>query len=622
MLPIVPGILASALFLLISVFVSRQYALPWWVAVLLAMALIGAILVATRFTIARRYVTIRLLREVSSSRCGDRFLSLASLVAKHSREPSDALNYLASIVAIRKYPGSRFLDDMRRVADVDQRVKDHASRSLAQYTVTAAGAKRLVRAASVENLAAYLRSLSSETYLVLYGYSSLTCEGLAAAASSLTCTVFLIEDLQYGIEGSLGEHLQVQEHLTAAHITPYVLPFDQIAPLCSGAANFVRDSSGHAVPLSHHRHVTALLGCEAVSVAGDVLIPSQVRGRPSETAKFVEVFQQATTGEVPPVKIVIASESYKTYRAFEADAAASHAPLGHHHLRDLLFVAGLLRRREGTEVELVKLPAHRLAEVIDDTGIHRLVDSRLDLSVSYDLWKQRTVGTFAEHHQSVDPQSILADAKVAIFDLDGVLVDDEPLHFFAFTELAREQQQTLSHEEYVNSCSGRTDAEGIAGLLRQGTLNGDPESLSLRLRAIADQHRSTTAPPAYRGVLAFLSKLTASRVECFVVTASSARDCDQLLDAAGLAPFFPEAHRFYEVTAAGRHRAYANIAASCKSSSSACVVLDDSPANLGEASRLGMKTIGVATTRPISELTADVVVRTPMDLLPSDESET
>ena len=90
--------------------------------------------------------------------------------------------------------------------------------------------RRLARAEVVEAVAEYVDGLSPETQLVLYGYSSTICDGLARCAPWLQASVFLIEDLQYGVDGSLGEHAHAQKHLERAGIKPILLRFDQIAP--------------------------------------------------------------------------------------------------------------------------------------------------------------------------------------------------------------------------------------------------------------------------------------------------------------------------------------------------------------------------------------------------------
>jgi hypothetical protein len=73
----------------------------------------------------------------------------------------------------------------------------------------------------------FLRDVTPNTYLVLYGYSSTVCEAIVATANYLPCPVYLIEDLQYGVEGTLGEHELARRHLREGSIEPTVLPFDQ-----------------------------------------------------------------------------------------------------------------------------------------------------------------------------------------------------------------------------------------------------------------------------------------------------------------------------------------------------------------------------------------------------------
>lgn len=55
--------------------------------------------------------------------------------------------------------------------------------------------------------------------------------------------------------------------------------------------------------------------------------------------------------------------------------------------------------------------------------------------------------------------------SAVLFDLNGVLVDDENLHRQAFREVLAAQEITLSDEDYACHFIGRTDREGLVAFL-------------------------------------------------------------------------------------------------------------------------------------------------------------
>jgi len=612
LLPLSLGILGNVVVVLGTLFVSQVSSVPWWI---IAAAGVTAVLLATllaRRSVRRRYVTLKVLQEVSSSRCGDYFLRLASLYFGELRRTDRAIHRLTEVVGIRKYPCRRFLDDIRALTEPESDTRS-ASRAALGYLNLVPSVRRLAREDVLEQLAQFLRKLPSETVIVLYGYSSTVCEGLARCASWLTHPVFLVEDLQYGVEGSLGEHRYARRHLEAAGIRPILLPFDQIAPLSSRSGDFVRDARGNSVPLSVQRRVIALLGCEAVDISSQVLIPSRIRGTPSETAKFIEVFHQAAQGDTSPADVVVVAESYKAYDGLDAKAALSHAPVKAGRLRRALYVAGLRALPRALEVELVRLPSADVAAIIDDGGVHRTRDGA-DMGASYRLWQERTVRRVQEPGGQVQLGRILSRARVAIFDFNGVLVDDEAVHFAAFGDALRNVGATLTYDEYLTYCSGRTDREGMDRLIRTKGLTEGLESLVEAKRAAYARHRGDFRPLGFRGALDVARALHERGVISFLVTSSDAETAREFVSSCGLEPVFPADRCFFEVDSSERPAAYQAILRDTREDPARCVVFDDTPGNLESARVFGVTTVAVATTHAAGRLSADVVINGPLSM--------
>ena len=608
-LPLVLGVLGNFLALLGVFVISTAVSVAWWMLVSGAVVLAALATLGLRRPIRRRYVTLKVLEEVSAARCGDYFVRLAELCFRELRRPDRAHGRLREVANIRRYPNSRFLEDLTVL--ITQAPDASAKRAAERYLRTVPNVRRLTRAEVLEKLSQFVRGLPDETQIVLYGYSSTVCEGLARCAAWLSLPVFLVEDLQYGLEGSLGEHQHAQRHLEAAEIKPILLPFDQIAPLTSLSADFVRDAAGRSVPLSGARRPIALLGCEAVDVQGEILIPSRARGIPSETAKFIEVFHQSSQWDNGPTDVVVVSETYKVFEDLAGDRAVSHAPLKTSFARRALYLSGLTALPQAHEVELVRLQFATVHAIIDDAGVHIAADEP-DLRASYQLWRDRTIGRLEEPPAPARLGELLDRAQVAIFDLNGVLMDDEAAHFAAFGDTLRAFKASLSYEEYLRYCSGRTDREGVENLSAVKSLPADRDELLEMKRNCYAQHRGDYPLLTFPGAVELAGFLQGRGVQCFLVTSSDQGSAHGFIRECDLLGVFPAERCSFEVESAQRGRVFERIARGAGADVARCLVFDDSPANLEVAQRLGMATIGVATTHPASRLVADVVVDGPL----------
>jgi beta-phosphoglucomutase len=613
LVPTAVNLAAGALLVLAGLAIASRASIPWWAPTTIIGVGLLATIALTRTRIALRFLSLRVLQEVSSSKCSERFLSLALLGFTRFRDQRRIMTTLSDLAAIRKYPVLRFLVDLEALLRGDAPSDESATAAVGKYLRRCITQRQALRLSARQELASYLAQLPTETYLVLYGYSSIICETLSESALP-RLPIFLIQELQYGVEGTRGEHAITLALLRKAGIEPIVVPFSEVGDLLDGGVNFVTTSDRRTVPLAKSRQIIGLSGCEALSIDGEILITSRVHGIPSETAKFAEVFEQAATGSVP-AELVVVGESYKVYEGFGASDLVSHAPLKKGWLRTprylMLSSRGLAKRM--TEVELVRLGPPSVRRVIDDTGIHPLGDGGTDLHRSLAAWAKSTM-PYVRRLPSPQVGAILAGKRVAIFDLSGVIIDDEPARYAAFADLTRESGESLSYDEYVRFCSGRSDGEAIANLVEHRKVVGEPQALLARKQA-RHERRAPETPVGFPGIATFVSKLAADHVMCFVVAASDAMTVDRALRAAAVETSFPANRRIVDVNAADLRAAYESVVRLAGAPPNACVLLDDSPEHVTIARAVGMATIGVATTTRPDDFAADVVVDSPVSLL-------
>ena len=181
-----------------------------------------------------------------------------------------------------------------------------------------------------------------------------------------------------------------------------------------------------------------------------------------------------------------------------------------------------------------------------------------------------------------------------IFDMDGVLVDGEPLHFNAARALLAEFGADLDLASY----------KGFVGQTLEGVWPRLQARFDLPLTLDAYRARYETAILAqYRahaipmpGAVAAVRGVRAAGYGCALASSSRRTWVDTALAALGLAGAF-------DVTLSGDEVAhgkpdpeiYTTTAARLGEPPAACLVVEDSPAGVESARRAGMRVIGVRT---------------------------
>src|SRR5437016_5319101 len=103
--------------------------------------------------------------------------------------------------------------------------------------------------------------------------------------------------------------------------------------------------------------------------------------------------------------------------------------------------------------------------------------------------------------------------RALIFDFDGVIVDDEPLHLAAFQEALAAEGITLTREAYYARYLGFDDHDAVVEALREAGRPAPPERVRALMAAKADRFLRLVraGAPIFPGVPAFV-RAAAARV--------------------------------------------------------------------------------------------------------------
>ena len=188
-----------------------------------------------------------------------------------------------------------------------------------------------------------------------------------------------------------------------------------------------------------------------------------------------------------------------------------------------------------------------------------------------------------------------------IFDMDGVLIDSEPLHIEAwetlFAELGHAQDHGINCRGYV----GVADAVLLRDFLANHPRPESPTALHSRklqhLNRLIRQHR-----PIYRELRELIPAL-AQQYRLAVASSSNQIVIDVVLDVAGLTKYFP-------VTVGGdavQHlkpdpEVYLTAACRLGLPPGNCCAIEDSPTGIAAAKAAGLTVIGLTTGQTPAQL--------------------
>ena len=198
------------------------------------------------------------------------------------------------------------------------------------------------------------------------------------------------------------------------------------------------------------------------------------------------------------------------------------------------------------------------------------------------------------------------NAVAVIFDMDGVLVDGEPLHYEAVRGLLAEEGVDFSLADYQRYL-GTTLESTWADLRNRYSLARTYEwyAEAYDHEVIRSYREDAELLP---GAEALLGALTGAAVPLALASSSNREWVDAALDALGLRRFFAETVAGDEVTRGKPDpEIYLRAAQRLNAEPNHCVAVEDAPAGIASARAAGMAVVAVRTPMtadlPLSDAT-------------------
>jgi HAD superfamily hydrolase (TIGR01509 family) len=223
----------------------------------------------------------------------------------------------------------------------------------------------------------------------------------------------------------------------------------------------------------------------------------------------------------------------------------------------------------------------------------------------------------------------LSSVKAVLFDFNGTIVNDEPIHKQLVLDLLIAENMRSEIRDYRQISLGKSDRDALPAIWAQQGRYLTPQMLERMIARKTAAYRfwlAAVSPiPIYDGIVELLDFLQSRSIPMAIVTGALRVDVEAVLQRADIARYFATIVASEDVTTGkpspeGYNLAVANLNAkypALKLQPPDCLAIEDTLPGLAAARAAGIITVGVAHTYPLHILQrqADWAIDRPADLI-------
>lgn len=188
--------------------------------------------------------------------------------------------------------------------------------------------------------------------------------------------------------------------------------------------------------------------------------------------------------------------------------------------------------------------------------------------------------------------------KALLFDMDGTLVDSDPIHIAVFKEFLAERGVVITEADYMTRIHGRQNVEIFRDLLP----GADPHDMDLAKEA-AYREKVGTAMEPMPGARELIQRATASGLKLGAVTNGPRANLEAILAATGLVGAFHHSGTSNDVTFGKPHpELYLAALDALQITAAEALVFEDSPSGIAAARAAGIDVVAIASSLPAETL--------------------
>lgn len=200
--------------------------------------------------------------------------------------------------------------------------------------------------------------------------------------------------------------------------------------------------------------------------------------------------------------------------------------------------------------------------------------------------------------------------KAVIFDFNGVIINDEPIHQQLIEEILLEENLVLKRNEYWKTSLGCSHRDCLRDLLASRGRVASEEYLTAlqhkKAQSYIQQIESLEKLPLYPGLTDFIFQIRSSNLKLAIVSGAIRQEIELVVKRAELAEFFQIIVAADEIATAKPqpdgyllalerlNQKYPEL----NLQASECLAIEDTLAGIQAAKAAGMKVVGVANTYP------------------------
>lgn len=199
--------------------------------------------------------------------------------------------------------------------------------------------------------------------------------------------------------------------------------------------------------------------------------------------------------------------------------------------------------------------------------------------------------------------------KAIIFDMNGVIVDDEPVHERAFREVLKNYGVNLSPENYRELCFGKTDRDGFISVVENFSLGRSLLNELAEAKAKKYQELIAGDLQPVPGVVDLIANLS-KKYKLALASGAIRPEIEMTLGLFGLEKYFSVVVSGEEVEVGKPNpEQYLLTARKLGEGPNSCLVVEDSQSGVQAAKAAGMACLAITTSFSQSELMlADKVI--------------
>ncbi|MCF3624378.1 HAD family phosphatase [Planktothrix agardhii 1801] len=190
--------------------------------------------------------------------------------------------------------------------------------------------------------------------------------------------------------------------------------------------------------------------------------------------------------------------------------------------------------------------------------------------------------------------------KAILFDLDGTLVNSDPLHYLTWAKVLEIYQFNIDHRFYQTRISGRTNAEIVADLFPEFSDEDIVKMVDLKELKFRELAIDLQPLP---GLIEFLDWVNQQGFKTGLVTNAPRKNTDFILEILKLSDYFDSVVLSDEIGIGKPDPApYQYCLDQLNILPEEAITFEDSPSGIRSAIAAGIKTIGVASTHDPNSL--------------------